>query len=195
MMLSSFLCCLFFFFSFTFLWVFLLPLSFDLSAPSPQLHLRVLSGCLLPLPPKLRNPKPKASSPEGTRRRMSARPTVSRPRVRLIPPPNLHLVDLKMTAKRPTAVADAVRTSLGPKGMDKMVIISNHDLPARGFFHIFPFFFQIQTPNKEVIITNDGATILDKLELVHPAAKMVPCRGLSFPMCQTLKIDSNFLVS
>ncbi len=32
---------------------------------------------------------------------------------------------------------------------------------------------QIQTPNKEVIITNDGATILDKLELAHPAAKMV----------------------
>jgi T-complex protein 1 subunit delta len=48
------------------------------------------------------------------------------------------------------AVSDAVRTSLGPKGMDKM----------------------IQTPNKEVIITNDGATILDKLELAHPAAKM-----------------------
>lgn len=41
------------------------------------------------------------------------------------------------------AVADAVRTSLGPKGMDKM----------------------IQTDKGEVIITNDGATILSKLQV------------------------------
>jgi len=49
------------------------------------------------------------------------------------------------------AVADLVRTSLGPKGMDKMIISSDND----------------------VVITNDGATILNKMELVHPAAKMV----------------------
>lgn len=49
------------------------------------------------------------------------------------------------------AVADAIRTSLGPKGMDKMITPSSGD----------------------VIITNDGATILDKLELMHPAAKML----------------------
>ncbi|XP_074274793.1 T-complex protein 1 subunit delta [Silene latifolia] len=48
-------------------------------------------------------------------------------------------------------VADAVRTSLGPKGMDKM----------------------IQTPSGEVIITNDGATILLKMEVLQPAAKML----------------------
>ncbi|GAB4849501.1 hypothetical protein Ancab_004295 [Ancistrocladus abbreviatus] len=43
-------------------------------------------------------------------------------------------------------VADAVRTSLGPKGMDKM----------------------IQTASGEVIITNDGVTILNKMEhIVH----------------------------
>jgi len=51
------------------------------------------------------------------------------------------------------AVADAVRTSLGPKGMDKMIITSSN----------------------EVIITNDGATILNKMEVQHPAAKMVRC--------------------
>ena len=39
------------------------------------------------------------------------------------------------------SVADAVRTSLGPRGMDKM----------------------LQTGNGEVIITNDGATILNKV--------------------------------
>jgi len=48
-------------------------------------------------------------------------------------------------------VADAVRTSLGPKGMDKMITSSNG----------------------EVVITNDGATILDKMEVIHPAAKML----------------------
>jgi T-complex protein 1 subunit delta len=49
------------------------------------------------------------------------------------------------------AVADCIRTSLGPKGMDKMITSSNG----------------------EVIITNDGATILKKMEVQHPAAKMV----------------------
>jgi len=49
------------------------------------------------------------------------------------------------------AVADAVRTSLGPRGMDKMII------KAKG----------------EVLITNDGATILKKMELHHPCAKML----------------------
>lgn len=49
------------------------------------------------------------------------------------------------------SVADAVRTSLGPKGMDKM----------------------ISTASGEVIITNDGATILNKMEVLQPAAKML----------------------
>ncbi|AFZ80360.1 chaperonin-60kD, ch60, putative [Theileria equi strain WA] len=49
------------------------------------------------------------------------------------------------------AVADLVRTSLGPKGMDKMI------KDGRG----------------GVIITNDGATILKELSLVHPTAKMM----------------------
>eukprot|EP01063_Lacrimia_lanifica_P037450 TRINITY_DN7694_c0_g1_i1.p1 TRINITY_DN7694_c0_g1~~TRINITY_DN7694_c0_g1_i1.p1 ORF type:complete len:541 (+),score=280.06 TRINITY_DN7694_c0_g1_i1:50-1672(+) len=48
-------------------------------------------------------------------------------------------------------VADAVRTSLGPRGMDKMIV------KEKG----------------EVIITNDGATILNKLEVNHPCAKML----------------------
>jgi T-complex protein 1 subunit delta len=49
------------------------------------------------------------------------------------------------------AVADLVRTSLGPKGMDKMIVQAND----------------------EVIITNDGATILQKIDILHPAAKML----------------------
>merc|ERR1719159_2264915 len=49
------------------------------------------------------------------------------------------------------AVADAVRTSLGPRGMDKM----------------------IASPGGEVVITNDGATILKQMEVAHPTAKML----------------------
>ena len=49
------------------------------------------------------------------------------------------------------AVADAIRTSLGPRGMDKM----------------------IKDSKGGVTITNDGATILNQMELIHPTAKMV----------------------
>ncbi len=49
------------------------------------------------------------------------------------------------------AVAEAVRTTLGPKGMDKMLVDSLGD----------------------VTITNDGATILDTIDIEHPAAKMI----------------------
>ncbi|MEK6938605.1 MAG: thermosome subunit alpha [Nanoarchaeota archaeon] len=49
------------------------------------------------------------------------------------------------------AVAQTVRTTLGPKGMDKMIVDSNG----------------------EVIITNDGVTILKEMQIEHPAAKMV----------------------
>merc|ERR1719386_526685 len=49
------------------------------------------------------------------------------------------------------AVADAVRTSLGPRGMDKM----------------------IQSGKGDVVITNDGATILKQMEVLHPTAKML----------------------
>ena len=50
-----------------------------------------------------------------------------------------------------TAVADAIKTSLGPRGMDKM----------------------IQDGKGEVTITNDGATILKQMKVLHPAAKML----------------------
>ena len=49
------------------------------------------------------------------------------------------------------AVANAVRTTLGPKGMDKMLVDGLGD----------------------VVITNDGVTILREMDIEHPAAKMV----------------------
>jgi archaeal chaperonin len=48
-------------------------------------------------------------------------------------------------------IAEVVRTSLGPRGMDKMLVDSMGD----------------------VTITNDGATMLKELDVQHPAAKMM----------------------
>lgn len=48
-------------------------------------------------------------------------------------------------------VAETVRTTLGPKGMDKMIVDSLGD----------------------VVITNDGVTILDEMNIEHPSAKMI----------------------
>ena len=49
------------------------------------------------------------------------------------------------------AVAESVRTTLGPKGMDKMLVDSGGS----------------------VVVTNDGVTILDEMDIEHPAANMV----------------------
>jgi thermosome len=49
------------------------------------------------------------------------------------------------------AVAESVRTTLGPRGMDKMLVSDGGD----------------------VVITNDGATILDEMDIEHPAAQMI----------------------
>jgi len=48
-------------------------------------------------------------------------------------------------------IAEAVKSALGPKGMDKMLVDSSGD----------------------VTITSDGRTILDKMDIEHPAAKMM----------------------
>jgi thermosome len=48
-------------------------------------------------------------------------------------------------------VADCVKTTLGPKGMDKMLVDSTGN----------------------IVITNDGVTILEEMEIEHPAAKMM----------------------
>tara|TARA_Y100000310_G_C20672377_1_gene811012 strand:- start:948 stop:2558 length:1611 start_codon:yes stop_codon:yes gene_type:complete len=48
-------------------------------------------------------------------------------------------------------VSEAVKTTLGPKGMDKMLVDSVGD----------------------IIVTNDGVTILEEMEIEHPAAKMM----------------------
>jgi len=49
------------------------------------------------------------------------------------------------------AIADAVKSTLGPRGMDKMLVDSMGD----------------------VVITNDGVTILKEIDVEHPAAKML----------------------
>jgi len=49
------------------------------------------------------------------------------------------------------AIANTVRSTLGPKGMDKMLVDTMGD----------------------VVITNDGVTILKEMDVSHPAAKMM----------------------
>ncbi len=48
-------------------------------------------------------------------------------------------------------ISEAIKTTLGPKGMDKMLVDSLGD----------------------VVVTNDGATILDEIDVEHPAAKIM----------------------
>jgi len=48
-------------------------------------------------------------------------------------------------------VAEVVKTTLGPKGMDKMLV----------------------SPVNEIVVTNDGVTILEEMQIEHPAAKMM----------------------
>mmetsp|Transcript_46895 Transcript_46895/g.111659 ORF Transcript_46895/g.111659 Transcript_46895/m.111659 type:complete len:546 (+) Transcript_46895:134-1771(+) len=49
------------------------------------------------------------------------------------------------------SVAETIRTSMGPKGMDKMVV----------------------GPDGDVLVTNDGATILEKMDVQHQIAKLL----------------------
>jgi len=48
-------------------------------------------------------------------------------------------------------VSEVVKTTLGPKGMDKMLV----------------------SPMNDIVITNDGVTILSEMQIEHPAAKMM----------------------
>lgn len=57
----------------------------------------------------------------------------------------------KMNITAGILMGETVKTTLGPKGMDKMLI----------------------NPNGEIIITNDGVTILREMNVNHPAAKMM----------------------
>ncbi len=57
----------------------------------------------------------------------------------------------RMNIMAARVVAEAVRTTLGPRGMDKMLVDSLGD----------------------VTVTNDGVTILKEMDVEHPAAKMM----------------------
>lgn len=57
----------------------------------------------------------------------------------------------RMNIMAARVIAEAIRTTLGPRGMDKMLVDSLGD----------------------VVITNDGVTILKEMEVEHPAAKMM----------------------
>lgn len=58
---------------------------------------------------------------------------------------------IKINLESAKAIGHVLKTSLGPKGMDKMII----------------------SPDGEVLITNDGATIVEKMEIMHPIAHLM----------------------
>lgn len=58
---------------------------------------------------------------------------------------------LRMNIMAGRIVAEIIKTTLGPRGMDKMLVEYSGD----------------------VMITNDGATILNRIDISHPAAKMI----------------------
>jgi thermosome len=57
----------------------------------------------------------------------------------------------RMNIMAARVIAESVRTTLGPRGMDKMLVDNLGD----------------------VTITNDGVTILEEMDVEHPAAKMI----------------------
>lgn len=57
----------------------------------------------------------------------------------------------RMNIMAARVIAEAIRTTLGPRGMDKMLVDNLGD----------------------ITITNDGVTILDEMDVEHPAAKMM----------------------
>ena len=59
--------------------------------------------------------------------------------------------------KTATALAGAVRSTLGPNGLDKMLV----------------------SENGEVTVTNDGVTVLEKAKIDHPTAKLLIGASLS----------------
>lgn len=67
----------------------------------------------------------------------------------ILPILTLLLDQINIMAAR--TVATMLKTSLGPMGMDKMLV----------------------SPDGEVIITNDGATILEKMEIHHQTARLL----------------------
>lgn len=58
---------------------------------------------------------------------------------------------IKANLNAALGVSSTLKTSLGPKGMDKMIV----------------------SPDGDVLVTNDGATIVNKMEVVHPVARLM----------------------
>jgi T-complex protein 1 subunit eta len=99
------------------------------------------------------------------------------------------------------AVTDAIRTTLGPRGMDKLVIddrvsallarlslikacsclhwAGQHFLTMCLLVSLSGLHQHSASVQGQVTISNDGATIMKKLEIVHPAAKVLVDISLS----------------
>ena len=121
----------------------------------------VFGGRLRPIARSRRRPRPERVSNSTSAARVTCSPSEPRelartnPRHRRTPTADQPLAASfrpSQTVMAVQAVANIVKTSLGPVGLDKMLVDDIGD----------------------VTITNDGATILKLLEVEHPAAKVRP---------------------
>lgn len=69
----------------------------------------------------------------------------------IVPDTNANKSPQKKNIEAAKLVAETIRTTLGPKGMDKLLVNSQN----------------------KITVTNDGVTILEDMELDHPIAKMI----------------------
>jgi hypothetical protein len=94
-----------------------------------------------------------------------------------------------------SAVANIVRTSLGPVGLDKVrraawrLMCCGGRAAGHQVLHVLillppPLLLQMLVDDiGDVTVTNDGATILKLLEVQHPAAKVRVCCVCCVPAC------------
>lgn len=98
-------------------------------------------------------------------------------------------------------IADAVRTTLGPRGMDKLIVnnqgkvlYSTKNLVYKNTWTDFCFVSYLVFLLGKATISNDGATIISLLDVVHPAAKTLVdiSKSQDAEVCKLWKFDINF---
>lgn len=89
------------------------------------------------------------------------------------------------------AIADLIKTTLGPKGMDKILLSTGEGMPRTGICAARPPPDDVTGPaSGKVTITNDGATILKSLPIDNAAAKILVDISKTQVFIRALPLDS-----
>lgn len=106
------------------------------------------------------------AAPIASQQQMSAPSVSSQPGTHLAIKKSKPFEVRKSNIEAARAIAEVIKTSLGPRGMDKMIAKLKGQEGKVG----------------EVIVTNDGATILKHMSVIHPCARMVRIFIFSFAL-------------